>query len=169
MLRSIPPTLPQPANLKFHILFLSLSSGSPSIKMYTITVMACHIRASLQRANANATATDLTPLDFQLMNALLHVIEEYENEDDSTTMSLGIGVVDYSLRAAAMSSLADGCDLSKQWTISLVKEWSKRKKFCLVPELAWKFLLVPEGITLLQDRGWLKDELQKWETSYNEK
>ncbi len=135
--------------------------------MYAITVMACHIRASLQRANG--TATDLTPLDFQLMNALLYVMEEYESEDDSTTMSLGIGVVDYSLRAAAMSSLADGCDLSKQWTIALVNEWSKRKNFRLVPELAWKFLLVPEGIKLLQDRGWLKDELQKWETSYNEK
>ncbi len=132
--------------------------------------MACHILASLQRAAHKMTA-DLTPLDFQLMNALLNVIEEYENEDDNAaaTMSLGIGVVDYSLRAAAVSSLADGCDLSKRWTIALVDAWSKRAKCRLVPELAWKFLLVPEGIKLLQDRGWLKQELQKWETSYNEK
>ncbi len=135
--------------------------------MYTITVMSCHIRASLQRENA--TAADLTPLDFQLMNILIDV-EESASEDDSTiSMSLGIGVVDYSLRAAAISSLAYGCDLSNQWIIALVKEWSKRKKLCLVPELAWKFLLVPEGTKILQDRGWLKDELQKWETSYNEK
>ncbi len=133
--------------------------------------MSCFIRISLKRANG--TASDLTPLDFQLMNSLLNVMEEYENDDDlggSGGASLGIGVVDYSLRAAAVSVLVTGCDLSKCWTVALVSEWSKRKKKCsLVPELAWKFLLVEEGVKLLQDREWLKGELQKWETSYSKK
>ncbi len=146
---------------------LPASSGSPSIKIYAITVMACYIRVLLQRVHG--TAADLTPLDFQLMNSLLNVVEEYENDDAAGGMSLGIGVVEYSLRAAAVSALAGGCDLSKWWTVTLVSEWSKRKKCSLVPELAWKFLLVQEGVKLLQDREWLKDELQKWETSYSEK